>query len=59
MPKYEINYTLERWYRVSVEAESEAEALRKFHNDDCGTPYDIGYGDILQDSIEIMEATNA
>ena len=58
MPKYHVNYTLERWYRVSVEAKNEAEALRKFHTGQYGTPYDIGYGDVLQDSIKVVKAGN-
>jgi hypothetical protein len=30
MPKYKINYTIEKWYKVEVEANSEEEARNMF-----------------------------
>lgn len=59
MPKYRINYTMERWYRVDVDADSEQEALSKFHNNEHTDPEPTGYGDVLQDSVEIEEVSNA
>jgi hypothetical protein len=53
--KYRINYTMERWYSVEVEASSEEEALAKFHKDEHSDPEITGYGDVIQDSIEVEE----
>ena len=53
--KYRINYTMERWYRVEIEAESEDEALAKFHNGEHPEPELTGDGDYLQESVEIEE----
>jgi hypothetical protein len=53
--KYRINYTMERWYRVEIEAGSEDEALVKFHNGEHPEPELTGDGDYLQESVEIEE----
>lgn len=57
MPKYQIDYTIERWYRVEVEADSEAQAREMFHNDqiDYQTNPTKDIGSELQDSITIRE----
>jgi hypothetical protein len=55
MPKYEIQWTDELWYRLTVEAESEDDALDKFHSN----KYDLGdadlFGSELQDSVYVEE----
>lgn len=53
--KYRINYTMERWYSVEIEAENEDEALDKFHQGEHGEPKFIGDGDYLQESVEVEE----
>lgn len=58
MPKYRINYTMERWYQVEVEANSEEEAITKFHQGEHTDPELTGYGDVLQDSIEVEESND-
>ena len=57
MPKYRINYTIERWEFVEVEAESEAEARRLFWEDeiDYQTNPPTLVGDQLSDYILIVE----
>jgi hypothetical protein len=58
MPKYEIQWTDELWYRMTVEANSEDEALDTFHSGE----YDLGNADLfgseLQDSVTIEEISN-
>jgi hypothetical protein len=58
MPKYEIQWTDELWYKLTVEAESEEIALDKFLSNE----YDLGdadlFGSELQDSITIEEKDN-
>jgi hypothetical protein len=53
--KYRINFTMERWYSVEIEAGSEEEALTKFHYGDHPEPKITGDGDYLQDSVEVEE----
>jgi hypothetical protein len=57
MPKYRINYTIERWEFVEVEAESEAEARRLFWEDeiDYQTNPPTLVGDQLSDYILVVE----
>lgn len=57
MPKYQIDYTIERWYRVEVEADSEAHAREMFHNDqiDYQTNPAKDIGNELQDSVTVRE----
>ena len=54
MPKYQINYAIEKWYCVEVEAESEQEALSKFHRNEHLEPQFTGYGDQIEDTVEIQ-----
>jgi hypothetical protein len=58
MAKYEIQWTDELWYRMTVEAESMDEALDKFNKQE----YDLGdadlFGSELQDSVTIEEKNN-
>jgi hypothetical protein len=55
MPKFTIHWTEELWYRMDVEADSEEDALDKFHN----LEYDFDEAkntDVhLQDSIYVEE----
>ena len=54
MNKYKITWTVEDWYEMEIEADSEEEALDKFHNNDYdSTPEPRGSE--LQDSVEIEE----
>jgi hypothetical protein len=57
MPKYRINYTIERWYRIDVEAESAEQAREMFHTDkiDYFTSPTKEVGSELQDSVQIEE----
>jgi len=61
MPKYRIEYTIERWYRIDVEAESAERAREMFHNDeiDYQTHPTKDLGSELQDSVTIKEVSNA
>ena len=61
MPKYEIEYTVERWYRITVEAKSEGQALEIFHEGDLDWSKAEEYGSELQDTILVgeMEEANA
>ena len=53
--KYRVQYLMGKWYQVEVEAGSEDEALAKFNDGDHSMPEGIGYGDMVEDSIEIVE----
>lgn len=57
MPKYQIDYTIERWYRVEVEADSIEQAREMFHNDqiDYQTNPAKDVGSELQDSVTVRE----
>lgn len=57
MPKYQIDYTIERWYRVEVEADSIEQAKEMFHNDqiDYQTNPAKDVGSELQDSVTVRE----
>lgn len=61
MPKYKIEYTIERWYRIEVEAESEAQAREMFYNDeiDYQTHPTKDLGSELQDSVSVTEVEEA
>jgi hypothetical protein len=60
MPKYRINYTIERWYRIDVEAEDQAEARRLFWEDEIdyqtNPPKDLG--EMVSDYIYVEEVAN-
>lgn len=57
MPKYQIDYTIERWYKLEIEADSEQHAREMFHNDqiDYQTNPAKDVGSELQDYIVIRE----
>ena len=61
MPKYRINYTMERFAFVDVEAESEEEARRKFWKDeiDYQTNPPTITDDQLSDYITVVEKEEA
>lgn len=61
MPKYRIEYTIERWYRIDVEAESEAQAREMFYNDeiDYQAHPTKELGSELQDSVMVRELEEA
>ena len=58
MPNYTISWTEELWYRMDVEAESEQDALDKFHAGDYDFDEAKNTDVHLQDSIDIWEASN-
>lgn len=57
MPKYKINYTIEKWYKVEVEASSEEEARNMFIDNEID--YELNepelFGEELQDNWEVYE----
>ena len=57
MPKYKIEYTIERWYRIEVEAESEERAREMFYKDeiDYQAHPTKDLGSELQDSVLVTE----
>jgi hypothetical protein len=58
MPKYRINYAIERWYSVEIEADNEEGALSKFNRNDHDQPQFTSNGDVIEDTIEIEEDDN-
>jgi hypothetical protein len=61
MPKYKIDYTVEQWYYIVIEAESESDAREKFWRDDIDyqTNPPKCVGDQLSDYINIREMQDA
>jgi len=58
MARYKVNYTIERWYAVEVEANSEEEARQKFYDGEYeDDSRDIGSE--LQDSVQVEELEEA
>jgi hypothetical protein len=56
---YKIEYAIEEWYRGEVEADSLEEAKEKFEcNEWLTEPEVTGYGDLINDSVEIEEEGN-
>ena len=53
--KYEIRYTVERYYTIEIEADSKEEALDRFHNSDVDWELADEYGSELQDTVEVIE----
>ena len=51
--EYEVRWTLEKWYKVSIEADSPEEAEQKFHEGDYEN--EQVYGAEVQDSVEVFE----
>jgi hypothetical protein len=55
--RYKIEYAVEEWHRAEVEADSLEEAQEKFdRNEWLSEPEVTGYGDLINDSVEIEEA---
>jgi ribulose bisphosphate carboxylase small subunit len=54
MSKYQVEYTLEKWYRVTIEAESPEDARTKFWAGDYESE-EQEFGSEIQDSVEITE----
>jgi hypothetical protein len=54
MPKYRIKYVYERWYNLDIEADSEEQALDKFHSSDFKGEGRLVGGE-LQDSTVVEE----
>lgn len=52
MPKYEIEWTEEYWFRVKIEANTEQEAMDKWSNGDYNQELDP-YGVDIQDGVDI------
>jgi hypothetical protein len=61
MPKYKINYTVEQWYYVMVDAPTEEEARQKFWKDEIDYQIDPPkcVGDQISDYIFIEEMQDA
>jgi len=56
---YKIEYAIEEWYRGEVEADSLEEAKEKFESNEWLTEPEVtGYGDLINDSVEIEEEGN-
>jgi hypothetical protein len=51
--EYEVRWTLEKWYKVSIEADSPEQAEKKFHEGDYEN--EQMYGAEVQDSVEVFE----
>ena len=57
--KYEVRYTVERYWSIEIEADSREEALDKFHNSDVDWEMAHEYGSQLDDWIEVVEKEGA
>lgn len=53
--EYEVRWTLEKWYKVAIEADSPEEAEEKFHNGSYDFDKEELYGAEVQDSVEVRE----
>lgn len=53
--KYEVRYTVERYYTIEIEADSKEDALDRFHNSEVDWQLAHEYGSGLDDSIEVIE----
>lgn len=53
MKKFRIDYTMETYYEVEIEAETKEEALAKFHSLSYDNSREVGGG--LQDSVTVEE----
>jgi hypothetical protein len=51
--EYEVRWTREQWYKVSIEADSPEDAQTKFWNGEYDTPE--MYGSVIQEDIDIFE----
>lgn len=52
MAQFEVRWTVEQWYSVTIEANDEAEARQKWHNGEFGNP--VLYGTEVQDNIDVF-----
>ena len=55
MSKYEVRWTLERWFKVEIEAENPEEAESKFWAGEYEN--EQMFGTEIQEGIDIIEAT--
>ena len=55
MNKYKITWTVEDWYEMEIEADSEEEALDKFYINGYNSDSIYKYDSQLQDSVEVEE----
>jgi len=53
MAKYEICFTKETWFRMTIEADSYEDARDRFWNDECDWSAAKPYGSEIQDVIDI------
>jgi hypothetical protein len=51
MPKYEVRWTLERWFKVEIEAENPEEAESKFWQGEYEN--EQSFGTEIQEGIEV------
>jgi hypothetical protein len=59
MPKFEIEWTEESWYRITIEADSEEKALELWNTCDYPEYDDLKpYGGEIQDGVDINELEN-
>jgi len=56
MPKYEIEWTQELWFRITVEAKDKQEAIDKWSSGDYDGYENLEhYGMDIQDGVDITE----
>ena len=55
MGKFVIEYTVEHWYRVEVEADSNEQAEEKFWMGECDFDSAERYGEEVQQDLSIYE----
>jgi hypothetical protein len=56
MGKYRIDWTENVYYTMEVEAESEQDALDKFHSGEYDLDNGRNYGVEMEDSVDVREA---
>lgn len=57
--KYEVRYTVERHYTIEIEADSQENALDRFHNSEVDWELVHEYGSELQNTVEVSEMQGA
>jgi hypothetical protein len=55
MPKYEISFTEEEWYKVTIEADSATQAMGMFWSHDFNMEDVVHTGTEIQESIDIKQ----
>ena len=53
MPKYQVEWTREQWFRVSIEAANEDEAIEKFWEGEYENEQQ--YGSEIQEGVDVKE----